>query len=477
MLGGGGASTLATLLDGLPVDFRSRISQVFMCDVAGRRAPQGPRLGRSELPGDLALTLIRQQRDLGYGGNQKAGYRLAIHQGLDILVLLRAGRQYAPESIVDLVARLERGDCDAAFGSRMMLEGAGHGVGIALHESAGNRLLTRFERRMLGINLTDLHPVCRAFSVMALKSIPFESNSDGFSFDIQLITQLVNAGKQITEVPMAAPIGDDSHLSGLRHAKDVSFAVLHDRAARLGFHTERVVTPDPQYQLKEGDGTSHGVILRWLASMAPARVLDLGCAAGLVAERARALGHKVTGVDLCELPGVHDRVDTFVQADLDAGLPDQVVKDGPFDVIVAADVLEHLREPERLLEQIKSVLATRGVLLVSVPNFGHWYARGRIALGLFDYDRRGILDVTHVRFFTRRGFLKQLRRAGYTAVREEVTGLPVGVLLHRRRGLMQRLLWGLDRCALLLRPTLFGYQFVWRCELSMEAITVTRQHA
>ncbi len=61
---------------------------------------------------------------------------------------------------------------------------------------------------MLGINLSDFHPVCRAFSVKALKSIPFESNSDGFNFDMQIITQLMEAGKRIVEVPMPAYIGE-----------------------------------------------------------------------------------------------------------------------------------------------------------------------------------------------------------------------------------------------------------------------------
>ena len=77
-------------------------------------------LGYSQ-PSDLPITVIRQPRNLGYGGNQKAGYRYAVDQGLDIVVLLHGDGQYAPESLPEIVAPLERGEADAVFGSRMMV--------------------------------------------------------------------------------------------------------------------------------------------------------------------------------------------------------------------------------------------------------------------------------------------------------------------------------------------------------------------
>ena len=124
------------------------------------------------------------------------------------------------------------------------------------------------------------------------------------------------------------------------------------------------------------------------------------------------------------LPGVTDRVDRFLVADLDDGLPPEVGEEAPFDVVIAADVLEHVRDPERLLKQIGRVLVPRGTLIASVPNFGHWYPRIRTAVGLFDYDQRGILDSGHVRFFTRRGLLDLVRRSGFVVTREQATGSP-----------------------------------------------------
>jgi SAM-dependent methyltransferase len=166
---------------------------------------------------------------------------------------------------------------------------------------------------------------------------------------------------------------------------------------------------------------------------------------------------------------VGSRVDRFIQANLDGGLPEEVSAAGPFEAVLAADVLEHVRHPEQLLADIREVLVPRGVLIASVPNFGHWYARGRVALGLFDYDQRGVLDQGHVRFFTRRGILRRLRNAGFTVVRQEATGLPLEIF-SRSETLPRRLAAASDRFAVRARPTLFGYQFVVQCESPPQAI-------
>ena len=462
------ASTLAQVLDRVPKSFRPRITQIFVCDDASQDSTYLVGLGYKQLTDDLPLTIIRHPHNLGYGGNQKAGYRLAIEHGLDIIVLLHGDGQYAPELLADIVAPLERGECDAVMGSRMMEKGAARKGGMPLYKYVGNKILTRFENRMLGTDLSEFHSGYRAYSVKALESIPFETNSDGFNFDTQIIIQLVDRGKRICEIPIPTYYGDElCYVDGMRYARDVSLDVLRYRLAKMGFLSGDLGSVGPEYQMKEGEGSSHSVVLRWLEQMPPARVLDLGCSSGLLAERIRALGHHVTGLDVMALPGVHQRVDRFVEADLDRGLPVGIDDEGPFDVVIAADVLEHVREPERLLDQIRAVLVPRGALIASVPNFGHWYPRGRTALGMFDYDQRGILDRTHVRFFTRRGLFKRLHNAGFTIVRQTATGLPLEALSHGE-GAGRKAVRAMDRLAVTVRPTLFGYQFVLQCEAPIE---------
>ena len=455
-------TTLATVLDRIPPDFRAKITKLFVCDDHSQDATYLVGLGYQQISQDLPVTVIRHPRNLGYGGNQKAGYRLAIEDDLDIIVLLHGDGQYAPECIDQLVGPLERGECDAVFGSRMMTKGGARRGGMPLYKYVGNRILTTFENRFLGMRLSEFHSGYRAYSVAALKAIPFEVNSDGFNFDTQIIIQLNDAGKRIVEVPIPTYYGDEiSYVNGMKYAKDITFDVLRYRAQKLGFASGDLGSVGDEYELKDSDQSSHGHILRQLRALPPSRVLDLGCSGGRLAERARVYGHTVTGVDVAEIPGVRGRVDTFFVANLDMGIP-AAVGDG-YDVVIAADVLEHVREPEKLLKQIRALLAPGGIIIASIPNFGHWYSRGRTAIGMFDYDQRGILDHGHVRFFTRRSFRRLVTSTGFTVAHTEYIGMPFDVL-SEKTGLAVKALGALDRALVALRPTMFAYQFIFRLE-------------
>ncbi len=470
-------STLAKVLDRIPAGFRSRIDEVLVCDDASQDSTYLVGLGYKQVFPDLPLTIIRHPSNLGYGGNQKAAYRLAIERGLDIVVLLHGDGQYAPECLPEIVAPLERGECDAVFGSRMLVKGQARKGGMPLYKYVGNRILTRFENRVLGTSLSEFHSGYRAYSVRALGGLDLAKNSDGFNFDTQIIIQLIDAGKRIVEIPIPTYYGDEiCSVNGMKYARDVSADVVRYRLAKHGFLAGGIASVGPEYQVKESDDSSHGVILDWLRQMAPSRILDLGCSGGGFASRARALGHHVTGVDSAELPHVRERCDAFHLADLDRGLPQEVLEAAPFDVVVCADVLEHLRRPEDLLAQLRSVLVQRGSVIASVPNFGHWYSRGRTALGLFDYDQRGILDHGHVRFFTRRSFERLTRNAGLTPLRRHVTGLPFDALTDAPQRSMARAVRAADRLAVAMRPTLFGYQLIYHFELSSAAKVLDAAH-
>jgi SAM-dependent methyltransferase len=245
----------------------------------------------------------------------------------------------------------------------------------------------------------------------------------------------------------------------MRYAKDVVRDMLEYRLSVKGFGTSPWVTQPEEYAFKEGDGSSHAVMLDLLRGLAPARVLDVGCSGGLLAERIRALGHTVVGVDHIEIAGVNERTDQFIRADLERGLPPEI-GDG-YDVIIAGDIIEHLSRPRRIMQDMRQALRPGGQLLLSVPNFGHWYPRTRATFGLFGYDRRGILDDTHLRFFTRRTLRRLVRSCGFDILDERATGLPLGAMAAGD-GLGLRAVRGLDRGMVRMRPTLFGYQFILR---------------
>ena len=99
------ASTLAAVLDRIPPEFRPRISEVIVSDDHSQDSTYLVGLGYQQIS-ELPITLIRQPRNLGYGGNQKAGYQVAIDHGLDVVVMLHGDGQYAPECLPDLVEPL-----------------------------------------------------------------------------------------------------------------------------------------------------------------------------------------------------------------------------------------------------------------------------------------------------------------------------------------------------------------------------------
>jgi glycosyltransferase involved in cell wall biosynthesis len=443
-------STLASVLDRVPEDFRPRITEIFVCDDASVDSTYLVGLGYKQENSGLPLQIVRHPQNLGYGGNQKAGYRMAIEAGLDIIVMLHGDGQYAPECLPEVVEPLVNGTADCVMGSRMMVPGNARKGGMPLYKYVGNRVLTTFENKILGTELTEFHSGYRAYRVDALESIPFERNSDDFHFDTQIIIQLVDAGKRIIEVPIPTFYGDEiCHVNGLQYARDVSTDVVRYRLGKLGFISGEYGAIDDEFDSRQEDA-AHDTILRWLEHRPPAAILSLGESGSDMPAQLQAAGHRLTSVSAGQL---------------DSGLPDEVVAGGPYDVVLATDVLERIREPEQLLAQIRSVLTADGQLVVAVPNFGHWYVRVRTLLGLFDYDQRGVLDGGHLRFFTRSGIVHRLRMAGFDVVRQEATGLPLDVFTPSGN-VLRRLLGAFDRIATMVRPTLFGYQLVCMCERS-----------
>lgn len=454
------ASTLAATLDRIPEPVLPRLSEVIISDDASRddTFEQAREWARSSA---VKTTVVRHTKNLGYGGNQKAAYRVAIDHELDIVVLLHGDGQYAPECLPDMLAPFDDGDVAAVFGSRMMDRGAARAGGMPFYKRVGNRILTVFENRVLGTHLTEFHSGYRAYSTATLARIPFEANSDGFDFDTQIIAQIVHDGGRIVEVPIPTYYGDEiCYVNGMSYARDVVRDVVEFKLATKGFGTQEWVPTPDEYMFKEGDGSSHAAMLEMLGTLPPSRILDLGCSGGLFAERARAAGHHVTGVDAVEVPGVRERTDRFFVADLDAGIPAEA--GGRYDVVVAGDVIEHLRRPVEMLKDVRRVLRPGGQVLLSVPNFGHWYPRLRVATGLFGYDRRGILDNTHLRFFTRSTLRRSVRSAGFDIIEERATGLPVGAMGAADSSVALTAARRVDAALVKARPTLFGYQYVLR---------------
>lgn len=450
-------STLHWVLDRIPDDLRAQLAEVLVMDdhstdatfdVAHRYVAAGT---------DVPITVVRHDRNLGYGGNQKAGYRYAIDHGWDVVVLLHGDGQYAPEKMGDLLAPITDGDADAVFGSRMLDRGGALRGGMPRYKYVGNRILTTAQNAITGARLSEWHSGYRAYRVAALADLPFVSNSDDFDFDTEIILQLLGARKRIVEVPIPTYYGDEiSRVNGIAYARDIMIDTVRHRLGELGFGRGDLGRKAEPYEYKPSANSSHALVLELVPDATPLRILDVGCGPGWVAAELRRRGHHVTGVDLIADEGVEERTDRFFAADVERGLPDEVGEG--FDIVIAADVIEHVRNPDELLADLAGRMDPRGRIIASVPNFAHWYPRLRVAVGLFDYDQRGILDRTHVRFFTRRSFRRVLASTGLEVSVERYAGLPLDVL--GVGGVVGSAVAAVDGVARRVWPTLFAYQFV-----------------
>lgn len=219
------------------------------------------------------------------------------------------------------------------------------------------------------------------------------------------------------------------------------------------------VTAAPHYQLKARAYSSHVLLLDQFARKGDGRrVLDVGCAGGYLSEILASRGYAVTGVDFPGTP--HPDSIAFAGGNLDAGLPPL---DGVFDFVLCADVLEHVRDPLKLLRECRERLAPGGVLLASLPNSGHLYFRWNVLLGRFPRHDKGLFDRTHIHFYMWEGWTELLATAGFRIEDLRVSGVPAGLALPRWDGsaAVTALEWFSFQLAR-LRKTLFAYQFVVR---------------
>ena len=160
--------------------------------------------------------------------------------------------------------------------------------------------------------------------------------------------------------------------------------------------------------------SSHTRVLRLVGS--GMRVLDLGCATGSLAKLLTERGCSVVGVErdpqAARLAEQH--CERVAVADLDADDLSDLLELGRFDVVVAADVLEHLTQPDRALRLASELLLPHGYLVTSIPNVAHGSVRLALLAGRFPYSELGLLDETHVRLYTRASMTAMLASSGFS---------------------------------------------------------------
>ena len=422
-------TTLSKVLRRITPEVWKNVEEVAVFDDASQDATYELAVGIQTMTQIPKLRVLKQPKNLGYGGNQKSGYKYFIEQGFDIVVLLHGDGQYAPELLSHMYAPLVRGEADAVFGSRMMKDFGGPlKGGMPFYKYVGNRMLTMFENRALGLNLTEFHSGYRAYNLHALAQINLDNLTDDFHFDTEIIIKLHHQNFRIAEVPIPTFYGDEiCYVNGVKYAKAIV------RAVNRYHETARSVRSYPEYQ-------------EYYVPYATKRSL-FSChhyAAELIGTNQRVLSVKSD------------------ESDLERGLPDAVKKSGAtYDRILLFDVLEHLRDPGRLLEDCKKVLSARGKMIASVPNTVNLTVRLMVLFGSFRYSDRGILDWSHLRFFTAKSFAKLLEQHGFRVTARRHTIVPLERLISLREdSVMLRAANWLLRGLTAIAPGLFAYEIM-----------------
>jgi len=215
------------------------------------------------------------------------------------------------------------------------------------------------------------------------------------------------------------------------------------------------------YDFKDFEGSSHRILIDLIRRFAKrgGTLLDLGASAGHLGAAVRDHFEQTIGFEyeVACIQALHERFDSATICDLERleRLPPNL------NAVVLADVIEHLRDAPALMRLVKQSLAANGRLFVSVPNIANITVRIGLLFGIFQYRDRGILDATHLRFYTMRTIRSDIEQAGFRVIAVRGSSVPIRLIIGKwtpepllRLG--ERLLTIVTR----LWKSLFAYQII-----------------
>jgi glycosyltransferase involved in cell wall biosynthesis len=209
---------LIRTIERIPPEVERRVSEIFVVDDASSDNTYFAALGYKAERGLTKLNVFRNERNQGYGGNQKVGYRYAIERGHDVVVMLHGDGQYAPEALPLLLEPIDAG-ADVVFGSRMQEPGRALTGGMPLYKYIGNRVLTTVQNQLTGLGISEFHSGYRLYRTSTLRAVPFESFSNTWHFDTQILLAAHERGLKIVERPIPTYYGDEiCHVNGVPYA-------------------------------------------------------------------------------------------------------------------------------------------------------------------------------------------------------------------------------------------------------------------
>jgi glycosyltransferase involved in cell wall biosynthesis len=166
--------------------------------------------------------IIKHEKNLGYGGNQKSCYNKALALDADIVIMLHPDYQYTPKLIHSMSYLIANKVYPVVIGSRILGNGALKG-GMPLYKYISNRFLTLVQNVWMRQKLSEYHTGYRAYSKEVLKTIDFNKNSDDFVFDNQFLAQIFYTGFEVAEITCPTKYFDDA--SSVNFSRSVKYGL------------------------------------------------------------------------------------------------------------------------------------------------------------------------------------------------------------------------------------------------------------
>lgn len=361
------------------------------------------------------INIYRTPFNRGYGGNQKLGYLYCVERGHDVAILLHGDGQYAPEFLARVIAPFRDPGTAAVFASRMITKKQARTGGMPFYKYWGNRILTGIENGVLGTDLSEFHTGYRAYRTSLLSRIPFKFNDDGFHFDTEIIIQTIAAKGQIKEVPIPTYYGDEvCHVNGVEYALQCIKSVIWYRLTRYGiFFDKRYdvnLFEDKDSSYKRAPNTVYQWVLnrRWKAGM---KIIDLHPGSGKFAQKLAQRGPEVTAITPAGALA-EDGPATVRAVDITEPLAPHLGRH-TFDAAIMLDGIQQHPNPGDICENFSRIIKPHGVVYVCAGNVVYLPIRLFFLLGMFHYGKRGILDVSHTRLYTRRALVRLMESSGF----------------------------------------------------------------
>jgi 2-polyprenyl-3-methyl-5-hydroxy-6-metoxy-1,4-benzoquinol methylase len=214
------------------------------------------------------------------------------------------------------------------------------------------------------------------------------------------------------------------------------------------------------YRLHKDPKSSHQQIAQLLKELKPAATLDVGAAQGFLGQMLQGTGLAIDAVEPHKEWAEHAR--PFYRQVFPSTVEEARLPDNAYQAIVCADVLEHLAEPTVVLGQLRRTATPDAAFIISLPNVAHLAVRMMLLFGRFPRMERGILDKTHLHFFTRDTAIQTLELAGLRVERISATGVPLDEVWRNGEGkFLYNTMMRTQHVALRAAPRLFAMQWVF----------------